>query len=119
MDKELHTLLEKAERQLRANPEADQVIVLKTAKENLYCFANHGIMNGDTADEGRFVQMLRDTDDTEVRCLVAVWKNGCVDLPSMHFRCALLELDPRNGEAAVLLRSENGYTMRTVGSAMP
>ena len=119
MEKKLYDLLEVAEQQVKVNPEADQVIAVKTAKGNVYHFANHGVLTGNTAGESRFAQMLEEQGDTEILCLVALWNNGCVDVPSMHFRCSLLELDPRNGETVMLLRSENGYTVRTVGSAMP
>lgn len=115
---ELYALLEEAERQVQANPEAEQVIVVKTAKANMYHFANYDITSGSRADEDRFVELLREQDDTEVQYLVAMWNNGGVDLPSHHFRSRLLEPSPKNGEAVMPLQGEEGYMMENIGVTM-
>lgn len=117
--KELCALLEEAERQVQANPEADQVIAVKTAKGNTYHFANHQVQAGSRADEDRFVELLREKDDVTVQYLVAMWNTCGIDLPSMHFRRRLLELSPQNAEAVIPLQGEGGYLMRTIGSTMP
>ena len=116
---ELHTLLEEAERLLRENPEAEQVIVAKTAKGNLHHCANHRILAGDPTEEVRFVQLLRERGDTEIRCLAALWSNGCADVPSMHLRERLLELSEKNAEAVLPLRGEDGWSVKTIRDTMP
>lgn len=115
---ELYALLEEARRQVRENPDAEQIIVVKTAKGNLYHFANYGVISGSTADEVRFVALLREKEDTEILYLVAMWSSGGVDLPSHHLRSRLLELSPKNGEAVMPLQGEKGYGMVTIGVTM-
>lgn len=116
---ELRALLEEAEHLLRADPKAEQVIVVKTAKGDLQHCANHDILSGDTAEEVRFAEELRRRDDGEIRCLAALWSNGCADVPSMHLRERLLELSEKNAEAVLPLRGEDGWSVKTIRDTMP
>lgn len=118
-ERELYAVLEEAEHRIQENPDADQVIVVKTSKANVYHFANYQVQAGNREDEIRFINLLREQDDKEILYLAAMWNNGEVDLPSHHFRSLIMELSPRNGEAVMPLRGEVGYLVRTVGATMP
>lgn len=48
------------------------------------------------------LQALKANQDTEIRAILTMWKDGGPDLPSYAFRTALLELDPSNSEAELL-----------------
>ncbi len=54
-----------------------------------------------------------------VEKLLCLWADGTIDLPSFALRQALLEQNPRNGDALVVLRSLEGYTLRSLSSTMP
>ena len=62
---------------------------------------------------------LARSEDTVVVKMVACWKGGWPDVPSYGFRKALLALDPKNRETAVLVRTENGDIARTLELLMP
>ena len=59
--------------------------------------------------EKSLVSELRANDDTEICYILAVWKNGCVDVPSYDFRKMLCRLNIENKNAAIFLVGEAGY----------
>lgn len=94
-----------------------QMIILKTAKSNKYHFVNY-FLNG-PEDEERFLQMLRNRDDTQVQYLVCMWYGYQLDVPSMHFRQGLIGICPRNENAIMVLQGENVLHARTIAQTMP
>ena len=82
------------------------VYVLETASGNIHTVVNN--------DFQKTLDVLTQSDDTMVTKLVAMWKEGCVDVPSYAFRKSLLELDDANRQTKVLLRSENGYITKPI-----
>lgn len=61
--------------------------------------AVHTVINDDF---GSTIQSLRESGDTAVQKVLAMWKDGTGDLPSYAFRTALLELDPSNAETELV-----------------
>ncbi len=104
-------LYAEAERLLSTHPDAEQAVVLLTEQGGLRALANHGITEGDTADEARFLSTLRSSGDAVTRLLV-LWRGSYLDVPSMHFRQGLMDLSPTNGAALVLLRGEGHLNVR-------
>lgn len=115
---ELLGLLEQARELAKMESTAQQVILVKTAKGNVYHMANQ---NAETpADEDRLLALLRETEDSTVQAVVCLWQEGGVpDVPSLRFRRLLLELDPRNGDALLPLQGENTLEPRTLWETMP
>ena len=111
-------LLEQAKGLMEAEPTAQQVIVVKTAKDNVYHVSNQNVENG--ADEDGLLRQLRDGEDTQVQAVACMWKEGgALDVPSIRFRQLLLELDSRNGDALLPLQGENVLVARTLRETMP
>ena len=123
----LSQLLNYARETLEASPKTpfSQAIVLKTVKGNTYSFYMPSFAEQPEAFgamEDRIVATLRDREDTAAACLLAMWADGSVDLPSYSFREKLIALDPRNREALLPLMSmeaEGAYVVRSIGSCMP
>lgn len=107
LSRELSILLEEGKRRLEENPEAEQVIVVKTAKGQVCHFANRAVTAGDRRDEDAFLAELAHGGETELRALVCLWQGQALDVPSFHFRSRLLELCPNNKDAVVLLQGED------------
>lgn len=118
-DIDMELLLAEAERLIRIDPTAQQVILVQTSKSQLYHLLNHGIDSGDTTEEEHFVEMLREKGDTEIRYLVCMWKDSVIDLPSAHFRRRLIELSPQNAAALVFLRGEGTFIAKELEKTMP
>ncbi len=95
-------LREEAERRLRAEPEAQLAIALRSAKGGEYALTMRDWT--DPAPEEELLRTLRDSGDTEMEQLVYIWQQDCcLDLPSMRLRRALLALDERNADTLILL----------------
>ena len=95
-----------AERRLREEPEAQQLIALQSAKGKNCVFPVRDWT--DPAPEEAFLKELRDGGDTEIEGLVCLWRDGlCLDLPSMRFRRALTALDERNADTLILMNGED------------
>lgn len=110
-------LIQSARCQLPLNPGADQVIAVETAKGITLYFAND--LGAGPRDEDRFVQTLLDRNDTAVKYLVCMWSTGSIDLPSMHLRKRLVEIDPENGHTLMLLQTADSPAVRTIRWSMP
>lgn len=111
-------LLRQAKEALEADPSAEQAVAVSTAGGALRCFVNHAVMAGSRDDEAAFVKALAEGGDTRVLRMACVWKDLAPDLPSHALRGALLELDPANGAAEILLRTAEGYTAKTIEATM-
>lgn len=109
---EFYYLLDEAEKLIRADPSADQVIVVRTAKGSVCHLLNRSIMAGDTKEEDAFFTMLIDREETAIQAVVCMWNNRSIDLPSSHFRHRLMELCPDNQNAVVLLQGENALIVK-------
>ena len=115
---ELLALLEQVKGLVEAEPAAQQVIVVKTAKGNVYHVSNRDVESG--ADEDGLLRQLRDGEHTQIQAVVCIWQEGgALDVPSIRFRQQLLELDPRNGDALLPLQGENVLVARTLRETMP
>ena len=112
---ELLGLLEQARELAKMESTAQQVILVKTAKGNVYHMANQN-----AADEDRLLALLRETEDSTVQAVVCLCQEGGVpDVPSLRFRRLLLELNPRNGDALLPLQGENTLKARALWETMP
>lgn len=121
-------LVQKAEEFVEQGIQADQIIVLETTNANVYHFENHFFvdrkMDVRFPDETQFVKMLQEKADFEIKYIVCMWKNGSVEIPSMHFRELLMEASPKNVDAMFVVLTEDGkgglaLGIRTVGWSMP
>ncbi len=113
-----HQLMEEARKQIPLHPEAEQVSVLRTEKNQVYCLALPDAVNARKELEG-FFGMLRETNDCRVSHVVAMWNSGTVEIPSFAFRKGLLELDAGNRETLMLLAEAPDLYYKAVHYSMP
>ena len=113
-----HQLMEEARKQIPLHPEAEQVTVLRTKKNQVYCLALPDAVNAQKELEG-FFGMLREKDDCRVSHVVAMWSTGGAEIPSFAFRKGLLELDAANGETLLLLAQKPSLLYKTLQWSMP
>ena len=116
--KVLEHLMEKAIRAMAEESGAEQVIALQTAAGNVHVIFNQQVMAGNYEAEKQLLGLLEQARDTHVLYVAALWRNGCADLPSFHFRRRLIELDHRNFETLLLMQGADGYHSRAVGSTL-
>lgn len=114
---EFQKLIQISKIQLHANPDAEQVIVVKSAKNRLrYCICTEANRE---AEEEAFVQELIQENDVELRNLVCMWNGNSLEIPSMHFRKRLLEICPENADTIMIFQGEYDSSFRTIQSTMP
>lgn len=113
-----HQLMEEARKQIPLHPEAEQVSVLRTEKNQVYCLALPDAVNAQKELES-FFGMLRETNDCRVSHVVAMWNSGTVEIPSFAFRKGLLELDAGNRETLMLLAEAPDLYYKAVHYSMP
>lgn len=118
MDRIYHELLEIGYDLLAASVTDQQVIVLRTEKGNTYSGISIGEDMSDHTPEDALLKTLQAADDTHVLHLVCVWYTKQVDIPSMRFRKALLEMDSRNGETQILMETLAGKQAKPLNRYM-
>lgn len=57
-------------------------------------------------------------DESPVSCMVAMWKNGDIDLPSMSLRKKLVALEPGNADAVMPVLGDEGLCLVTLGRTL-
>lgn len=121
MDNEImvvNTLIEKAKKKILEMPQVEQIIGVKTKKNNIYFFGNNVLSKG-AEDEEKFWKSLCDRGDTQIEYIVCMWSNSEMDIPSMNFLKMILKSDGKNSETILILQGENKIIGRTVESCMP
>ena len=86
---------------------APQVTVLLTANDTVYVAVNDV--------DGTICETLVKNQDTKVVCMLTMWKDCGVDLSSYRFRTALVKMDERNTDTAMILQGENGLHTKALG----
>ena len=86
---------------------APQVTVLLTANDAVYVAVNDV--------DGAICETLVKHQDTKVVCMLTMWKDCGVDLSSYRFRTALVKMDERNTDTAIILQGENGLHTKALG----
>jgi hypothetical protein len=97
----------------------DQIIALRTASGRIFVMENRDILSGDTGDEALFLHSMQMQGQTQVTHLVCRWFDGSIDLPSIHFREKLLEINGNNMDTWILLQGESGYVAKQLQITLP
>ena len=114
---EFESLVGEAKNGVRLNPDAEQIIVVKTVKNRIHRYVFHS-MNEIIQEKNAFVQELIDQDDVEIKYIVCMWGNYGLEVPAMQLRKELLEASPKNLEAFVVMQGEYDLVIRTIESTM-
>ncbi len=87
------------------------VIVALTSKGNIYS----AVVHYDRANEDNpTLLQMKENDDTEIVKYIAMYAMGGYDFGPSDFRKKLIELNPKNLEAEMLLTTECGFVKRKV-----
>lgn len=95
----------------------EQLIVLKTANDNTYCFSNNPL--SDASGEDKIFVFLENKDETEIKYILCLWKKGDIDIPSFNFRKRLLELSLSNDNTKLILQGFTGLICKDLKLTMP
>ncbi len=89
----------------------EQVTVLFSDKNNCYIAVDDF--------DGLICEELRANKDTKIVRLLTMWKGEHIDLPSIKFRRALIELDEYNNDTDIILQGKENYIVKKLSVTMP
>ena len=96
----LEDTLEEARKRAGTVESEGQILAVITEQGPRYFEVDDGAKGEDTA-------LAALEQDRKVLAVLAMWKGGGLEIPSMHFRQGLLALAPENGETRVILQGED------------
>lgn len=94
-----------------------QVVCLRTACGRIYSTVIPNAIDEDHVAERELLSKMKDDGNTRITEILCSWGDS-PDFPSYVFREMMLELDPANIDAKMLLRDSGFYHTRTVGETM-
>ena len=97
-EREYDRLMETARKNLEPEWEHGEVVVLKTAKGNLYVARIPDYQDADIREplENRCIEQMQAAHDTEVFCCLATVNGEAPEILSWNFRSRLIEINPEN-----------------------
>lgn len=115
---EFEMLVGEAKSLVRVHKEAEQVVVVRTAKNRIrsYVFETYDEI---VQKENPFVKKLIELDEAHIKDIVCMWSSYGVEAPAFGLMRALLDASPENEGAQVILQGANDYVFRTIKSLMP
>ncbi len=90
---------------------APQVTVLFTDNDHVYVAVND--------IDGLICEELQYKKDTKIVRMLTMWKEGGVDLASLKFRKALVEMDEYNDDTDIIVQGREGYLIKKLAVTMP
>ena len=113
-------MMQTAVHKLKDEPETGmtQAIVLLTSKGKEYSAIIEDVLSEEKIAEKALIKEMCKDNDTELRYILTVWKNGCVDIPSYDFRKMLCRMNLENKNTAIFLMGEAGYHVKSLDTTM-
>ena len=89
---------------------APQITVLLTDSDNIYVAVND--------IDGVICEKMKIKKDTKVVRMLTMWKEGGIDLSSMRFRKALIEMDKYNDSTDIILQGQECYLIKKLSATI-
>ena len=114
---EFEVLVGEAKNEIRLNPDLEQVVVVRTAKNRIRSYVFHS-MSEIIQEDNPFVRQLIEQDDVEIKYIVCMWNNYGLEVPSIQLRKSLLNASAKNEDTLMVLQGEYDFAIRTIKSTM-
>lgn len=110
-----------ADQELKQNPDALNVVVLQTVNGDIVTALLRDATDDDfvcaiAQQSEKVITALKEQGNPVISDILTLFRGNTPDIPSFALRQALIELNPENAQALVLLGPSVG---RTIGSTMP
>ena len=99
--------------ELLSDAECDQytqAVVLLSALGNEYGAIIKNALSEKKKDETHLIHKIKDQKDTEIRCVLCMWHDQSIDIPSFAFRELLLALNRKNTETILFVMTASGVS---------
>lgn len=110
-----------ADQELKQNPDALNVVVLQTVNGDIVTALLRDATDDDfvcaiAQQSEKVIAALKELGNPAISVILTLFRGNTPDLPSFALRQALIELNPENTQAMILLGPSIG---RTIASTMP
>ena len=110
-----------ADQELKQNPDALNVVVLQTVNGDIVTALLRDATDDDfvraiAEQSEKVIAALKELENPVISVILTLFRGNTPDLPSFALRQALIELNPENTQAMILLGPSIG---RTIASTMP
>lgn len=110
-----------ADQELKQNPDALNVVVLQTVNGDIVAALLRDATDDDfvraiAEQSEKVIATLKELGNPVISVILTLFRGNTPDLPSFALRQALIELNPENTQAMILLGPSIG---RTIASTMP
>lgn len=85
-----------------------QAVVLLSVRGNEYGAVIQNALSEEKTDERALLARLHRAEDTAIQCVLCMWQDGGIDIPSLAFRRMLCDLNPNNTEALQFVMTTDG-----------
>ena len=86
-----------------------QAVVLFSAQGNEYGTVIKDAIAEDTSDEIALIESLKE-GDTEIKCVLCMWQDHTIDIPSYRLRKMLRAINCQNAESVLLVMTFDGIS---------
>lgn len=113
MKKSAVELLDKSQKR-----EYTQAIVLLSRTGREYGAVIEDALSKDKSEEKTLIDSLFSANDTKVNCILCMWQDDAIDIPSFAFRKMLLEIDPSNNDCGIFVTTADGFSVIRLENTM-
>ena len=120
-DRNLFENMEKTAIKLLDGTEKDpytQAIVLFSATGKEYSVRINNALSQEKTDETALIKTIKESGDTEIGCVLCMWQDHGIDVPSYAFRESLCSLDPQNSESLLFVMTADGVAAVKMSAVM-
>ena len=95
-----------------------QAIVLSSATGKEYSVRINNALSQEKTDETALFEKIQESGDTEIGCVLCMWQDHGIDVPSYAFRESLCSLDPQNSESLLFVMTADGVAAVKMSAVM-
>ncbi len=92
------------------NGQYTQAVVLLSSTGNEYGTIIKNALSEENTDGTSLIQKIKEAKDTEISCVLCIWQDKCIDIPSFAFRELLFTLNPKNSETSIFVMTAHGVS---------
>ncbi len=100
------------------NLKKSQIIIVMSGKNNLFYEIIDYTLTDAYLKGNKLINELKENEDTEVRKILCMWNDGCIELPSIYFRKLLCELNEKNKYSEILLNGKDSLFVSKINRIM-
>ncbi len=95
-----------------------EAIVLFSVSGNKYSAIIKNALSKEKMEEMLLLENLKTANDTEIRYVLCMWQDNCIDIPSFAFRELLCNLNSKNSESLLFVMTAKGVSAIKASTTM-